>query len=294
MENRSIISRRRPAVVKVKPILKEAATTLPSLNVSRTMNPPIQVPLFREITTAPSQSDFVRRIQNMKIHTGLIDRAVHIETHHSHLADLLSRLIQSAQSKDNLRTTVFQRILMEIDKLLMEYVEEELRKSREHNDQQMEDLTVAFDQLLRQKEYAYQREILELHDRVNYFQDELTACRKSNEILEQQLANANRVLVERSQEMGHTMKEITELRLEVERLRLDKIERKNICQIHQEVEKHKLINKEILEEFAKIKSERDEFLSELNSSLMKMRHSNLRRNQAIEAELNEVEEYFTL
>ncbi|KJH53415.1 hypothetical protein DICVIV_00353 [Dictyocaulus viviparus] len=315
----------KPALAKVKPMLKKSNF---SMGLNTLQNPPIVVPFSRTFASVPVQAH-VRRFEKSRLHSDLVKKNAHIEalrqkisdlfqraasanchssasskwnstaaretpveTYDSHLARLVSQLIET-QSKSDFQT-FFQRILGEIDSLLMKYIDEQqLRKACEHNERQMEDLTLMFDQLIRQKECAHQRDVHELQGRIDYIQDELVANRMANEMLQQQLANANSTIVERSQDMGRTMEEIDQLRNEVKQLRSYKKENeygiRNINQLYEELYRNKSINEEIIKEFVKIENERDELCSTFTDSLMRIRRSNERKREAIEAELNDIE-----
>ncbi|KAK6044892.1 hypothetical protein COOONC_17603, partial [Cooperia oncophora] len=137
-----------------------------------------------------------------------------------------------------------------------------LRIAQERNDRRLEDLTLRFEQTLRQRETDHLREVTELHGRIEYLQDKLEATREMNESLEQRLENANSELLDHSQNMGSTMAEIKDLRQEVKDLRLFKArhrqEMESIDRLRQELEEHKMIAKTVVEEFVKVENERDE------------------------------------
>ncbi|KAL6742526.1 hypothetical protein Aduo_015670 [Ancylostoma duodenale] len=94
-----------------------------------------------------------------------------------------------------------------------------MRISHEYNEQKLEELTLRFEQLLRQQEYAHQQEVLELQGSIEYLQEKLVTDREQKEALEQGLEDANMKLLERSEEMGSIRAELSDLRKEVQELR---------------------------------------------------------------------------
>ncbi|VDO73989.1 unnamed protein product [Heligmosomoides polygyrus] len=195
----------------------------------------------------------------------LIREFGHEESDGSNLARLLSILLEESQSQGINIQGSLHRILTEIDSILKEDVEQQLRVASEQSDRRVGDLALRFEQTIRQREGAHLREVTELSGRIEYLQDELRASREMREDLEEQLEVANLELIERSQDMGSIKAEIEDLRREVKELRAYKA-------------KHKL------------ESERDELQAEFDKSLQKLRQSNQRRHQAIVAELDEAED----
>lgn len=216
------------------------------------------------------------------------------ESDGSNLARLLSILLEESQSQGINIQGSLHRILTEIDSILKEDVEQQLRVASEQSDRRVGDLALRFEQTIRQREGAHLREVTELSGRIEYLQDELRASREMREDLEEQLEVANLELIERSQDMGSIKAEIEDLRREVKELRAYKAKHKqemqNIDRLMDELEKHKFVAKRTLEEFAKLESERDELQAEFDKSLQKLRQSNQRRHQAIVAELDEAED----
>ncbi|XGW02198.1 hypothetical protein V3C99_014331 [Haemonchus contortus] len=316
---------KKPSVVRVKPIPRKNQPPAPILHRA---NSPIHVPLLR---TYPAQHALVRRPQTSKHRANQPERAVHQEelrrrvrgllqqaadlrTHgansrsapqSSHyvedvdevdgspLAGLLSILLGQSHTDKNVRRPI-QRILTEIDNVLREDVEHQLMIAQERSDRQLEGLTLRLEQTLRQRETSHLREIIELHGRVDYLQDQLKESREMNENLERQLENANLELLERSHGMGSTIAEVEDLREEVKELRLFKAKYRqgmeSIDQLREELEKQKLVAKTTYEEFAKVEKERDELRLEFDKNLQKLRKLNQRRHHAIMAEIDEAED----
>ncbi|KAK5979566.1 hypothetical protein GCK32_003741 [Trichostrongylus colubriformis] len=276
---------KKPSVVRVKPIPRKNQST-PIL--SNKVASPIHVPALRG---SVAQNSLVRKPQSLKQPAIQLERAHHIGG--SRLASLLSLLLGESQNEGNLRGPIG-RILTEIDNILREDVQQQLRIAQERSDRRQEDLTVKFEQSLRQRESAHLREITELHGRIDYLQDELEATREMNGKLEQQLEDANMQLLEWTQNMGSIMAELDDLRKEVEELRLFKAKYRrgmeHIERLRQESEKQKLIAETTFEEFAKMEQERDELRLEFHKNLQKLRQSNQKRHRAIMAEIDEAEE----
>ncbi|PIO68166.1 hypothetical protein TELCIR_10057 [Teladorsagia circumcincta] len=212
----------------------------PTPTISTKTGSPIHVPHLRG---GSAEGTLVRRPQISRQKVDQAERARHVEVRFlialfngsmiatdllmrnniqvggSRLAELLSILLGESQSETNLRGPI-QRILKEIDNILREDVELQLRNEQEQSDRRLENLTMRFEQTLRQRESSHLREIAELHGRIDYLQDQLRATREMNESLEQRLDNTNSELLERSQNIGCTMAEI-EVENERDELRME-------------------------------------------------------------------------
>ncbi|WKY10127.1 hypothetical protein Q1695_002463 [Nippostrongylus brasiliensis] len=290
MDSRAIIgpSKGKPCVVRVKPALsqfqKHRAASADRAAFVRAQQERLRGLLEqasrprRELTIGRSDDEL----------SGNSD-----EADGSNLARLLSTLLGNAHSEQSLRAPLG-RVLAEIDAILKEDVEQRLRIERERSAHREEELVLRFEQTITERESANMLEIVQLHGRIEYLQDELRTTRELNEDLAQRLEDANSTLLERAQDRGAMIAEIEDLREELKELRVFKAkhgrEMQNIDRLRADAEKQKQITETVLEEFVKMENERDELRSEFEKSLLKLRQSNYQRNRAIVAELDEAEE----
>ncbi|VDN24680.1 unnamed protein product [Cylicostephanus goldi] len=131
---------------------------------------------------------------------------------------IISQMLQNRQSEIVLQN-VIQEVLSEVESKVRQEFENQFRTSRNSNEQKLETLTTRFEDVLRQKEYAHDQEVLELRGSIEYLQETLTATREESERLRQQLDEANFKILERSEDVGNVQAEITDLRQEVQALR---------------------------------------------------------------------------
>ncbi|KIH68347.1 hypothetical protein ANCDUO_01315 [Ancylostoma duodenale] len=171
------------------------------------------------------------------------------------IPDVLSHMVEN--SEVDLQNALHD-VLSDVKKSL----KEDMRISHEYNEQKLEELTLRFEQLLRQQEYAHQQEVLELQGSIEYLQEKLVTDREQKEALEQGLEDANMKLLERSEEMGSIRAELSDLRKEVQELRAYKAkhrrEMQNVEKLRKELEAFQAVHRLTREEFAKVSSNRED------------------------------------
>ncbi|CAJ0589814.1 unnamed protein product [Cylicocyclus nassatus] len=318
MERRATATdKKKPSVGRVKPMLRgtsadadsripsNAATQLTQGNVSQARRSAVaeaearytgrsaQIEMLRERIRRYLEQAASLRAEHRRDHVSVENVHNNDEEQDDAVPGVISRMLQNRQSEIVLQN-VLQEVLSEVGSKLRQDIENQIRMSRNSNEQKLETLTTRFEDVLRQNQYAHDQEVLELRGSIEYLQETLTATREESERLRQQLDEANFKILERSEDMGCVQAEITDLRQEVQALRAyrdkHRLEMKNLDQLQKQLEDLQTINRLTRQEFTKLEEERDELREEFEKNLLRLRMANQLRNKAIEEQLDDTAE----